>query len=310
MQSRRIARVALFGVIICCGRVNAGTEQLALTSQIMYSTILVGVQDPITAKVFNTAPVGSDAGNFNLTATFPNGSATNTGTKPADGGTGNISYPFTYDSTGATPGPNTVSVTLTDTANNSSITQSGTVTVLSRVKPGFLIGGQVVTLSSVKPDFTEPPSVSPEQASATGGSSFAAAAPAMLGDPPPSVPTDEMDLDSITAIGDPEITLSLQPFLDLPPDDPADSPSDFIDIDGSVPGIYHTSFELNYSDEQDLPGAAAPGSEHAFFDVIATVTGTGNDATATVSIIVPEPASATLLGIGGVMALTRRRRRR
>jgi hypothetical protein len=117
-------------------------------------------------------------------------------------------------------------------------------------------------------------------------------------------PTAELDLDSITVAGSPQISITLHPFTDqIASDDPAHGIVFDIDVDGSVPGHYFTTFELNYSDEQDLPGALAPGSEHGFFGVFADVTPSG----VTGGIIVPEPASGTLL-TAGIVALAIRKR--
>jgi hypothetical protein len=110
-----------------------------------------------------------------------------------------------------------------------------------------------------------------------------------------------MDLDSIVPIGDPEISITLQPFIDLPPDDPADAPPDIINIDATTPGTYFTQFQLNYSDEQDIPGAYAPGSEQAYFGVLAVVDGTGPDQTVDVYIDVPEPAAASMFAGAGLL---------
>ncbi len=139
-----------------------------------------------------------------------------------------------------------------------------------------------------------------------GGESFAAGAPGVINDP--VAPTAGLDLDSITAIGDPQITLSLAPFTDLAADDdPAFGDPFQILVDGSVPGVYFTDFELNYSDEQDLPGADATGSEHAYFAVQVTVTSGG----VTGMVVVPEPGSGGLLALGllSVFLVARPRRR-
>ena len=110
------------------------------------------------------------------------------------------------------------------------------------------------------------PAISPETSSAQGfGDTVAGAVPIVVNDP--ADPTAGLDIDSVTAIGDPEITTNIAPVTDLPPEDPGDSPSWQVFVDTTNPGSYYTDFELNYSDEQDLPGADAPGSEHAYFGV-------------------------------------------
>ena len=48
-----------------------------------------------------------------------------------------------------------------------------------------------------------------------------------------------------------------------------------IDVDGSVVGSYFKTFYVYYSDEQDIPGAYAPGSEVYAFEVWADVADVG-----------------------------------
>jgi hypothetical protein len=261
-----------------------------MSSQIQYSTVIRGASDPVTAYIYNTASPGSGSVNYSAFATFPYGNSGSpyVGTKAADGGTGYVSLPFSFNSGLVSPGLNSISVTATDTGTGGTLTQSGYVQVLAHGVPGFVFGGRVVNLSSTPPA-VEPPE-DPLAFGATGGGEFfAAGAPNIINDP--IAPTAELDLDSITVSGSPQISITLHPFTDqIASDDPAQGVAFDIDVDGSVPGTYFTTFELNYSDEQDLPGALAPGSEHGFFSVFAEVTPSG----VTGGIVVPEPATGTL----------------
>ena len=287
--------------------VYAGPGQLSMSSQIQYPTVIQGYQDPVTAQIYNEAVPGSDPVNFSVFATFPYGSPTTySGNRAADGGSGYLTLPFSFNSGLVNPGSQTVSVTATDTGTGGSLTQSGSVLVLAHADPAFNIGGNVIQLSS-GPVEAQEPSVDPLAFGATGGGeSFAASAPNVINDP--VAPTAGLDLDSITAIGDSQITLSLTPFTDLAANDnPAFGDAFQILVDGSVPGVYFTDFELNYSDEQDLPGADATGSEHAYFGVQVTVAAGG----VTGMVIVPEPGSGCLLALGllSVLLVVRPRRR-
>jgi hypothetical protein len=279
---------------------------LGMQSQIQYSTVIQGAMDQVTAFIYNTAPAGSADVNYSVYATFPYGNSASTysGIKGADGGTGYITLPpFSFNSGLANPGTNTVSVTATDTGTGDTLTQSGKVLVLAHGVPAFVLGGSVVQLSS-RPPAAQEPSVDPLAFGATGGGEeFAAGAPNVIVDP--MAPTAEMDLDSITVTGSPQITLTLHPFVDqVASDDPSLGVPFQIDVDGSTPGTYFTTFELNYSDEQDLPGALAPGSEHGFFSVFAEVTPSG--VTGGI-ILVPEPGIGAMLAAGlAVIVLLRR----
>jgi hypothetical protein len=287
--------------------VHAGSGQFSMSSQIQYPTVIQGYQDPVTAQIYNEATPGSDPVNYSVFATFPYGnSSTYSGSKAADGGSGYVILPFSFNSGLVSPGSQSVSVTDTDTGTGGSLTQSGSVLVLAHGVPAFNIGGNVIQLSS-RPVAAQEPSSDPLAFGATGGGeSFAAGAPNVINDP--MAPTAGMDLDSITAFGDTHITLSLTPFTDLPAnDDPAFGDPFQIQVDGSAPGVYFTDFELNYSDEQDLPGADATGSEHGYFGVLVTVTAGG----VTGAIVVPEPGSCRLfiLGLIPLLLLARPRSR-
>jgi hypothetical protein len=320
MRHRATPRLVSTCVLCLCGlaagaAAYAGPAQLSFSSGVTYPTVIQGATDPVYGYVYNDAAPGSASLNYSVAYSFPYVPPVTltptTGTRVADGGAGYDTLEFDLNSALVVPGTVPYSLTATNTTSGGYVTQSGTITVLTHASPIFYIGGNAVPLSPVKinpPDLTVPPSVSTEQASATGGNSFAAAAPAMLGDPLPDEPADEMDLDSITAIGDPQISITLGDFTDLPPDDPSAAPSDMIDVDGSVDGTFFTQFELNYSDEQDLPGADAPGSEHAYFGVQADVSGSGPDESVELYVETPEPASIGLIALAGAATLTRRRR--
>ena len=303
--SQKLVRGILFLCIVPA--VYADPGQLSMSSFIQYSTVIQGYVDPVTAQIYNEAAPGSDAVNYSVYASFPYGNTLPyVGTRAADGGSGYLSLPFAFNSGLVNPGTHTVSVTATDTGTGGSLTQSGSVLVLAHGVPAFNIGGNVIQLSS-RPVAAQEPSVDPLAFGATGGGEFfAAGAPNLINDP--VAPTAGLDLDSITAIGDSQITLSLTPFTDLAAnDDPAYGDAFKINVDGSVPGVYFTDFELNYSDEQDLPGADAVGSEHAYFAVQVTVTPDG----VTGMIMVPEPGSYSLLALGLLsMCLVARPRRR
>ena len=298
------------GVVFCCGPLLAGTEQGALSSQILYSPIYYGYIDTVNTYVYNKAPTGSDVLNYSIYESTPYGDTSPiVGTKAADGGASSNFQRFSFDSRYLAYGSNTISVTLTDTGNNATITQNGEVQVLEHAQPSFYINNTVVNMSKVpeEPPAAEP-TADPLAFSATGGGESAAfAAPSVIGDPLPNTPAGELDLDSITVSGDPQISITLQPFTDLPPDNPADSPNWSVNVDTTKAGFFNTLFELNYSDEQDLPGADAPGSEHAYFELSAEVP-TDNSDTATVYIVVPEPSSLFLSSPAIAMLLKRRRK--
>ena len=94
------------------------------------------------------------------------------------------------------------------------------------------------------------------------------------------------------------LTTTLHPVFDLPANDnPAEALPFEVDAFVPGPGDYTTTFTLHYSDEDDLLGAAAPGSEALSFTVEAEVSMTTADWTVTT---VPEPASGLLLAAAGM----------
>jgi hypothetical protein len=282
--------------------------QLAISSLIQYSRVIQGAQDPVYAYVYNQAPPGSDTANFKVFATYPYGTPFSyTGTKLADGGTSFVTLPFTFDSSQVAPATDIpISVTGINTATGDMLTQSGTVTVLAHAAPALLLQGQIVYLTSkATVTFTTDAfsQVAPSGTELPGGFN-----PGMLGDPP-GLPTAELDLDSITTTGSPFLTTTLAPFIDLPANDnPAEALPFEIDLIAPILGDYTTTFFLHYSDEQDLPGAAPPGSELLSFTVEAHLDAKFVHWTITT---VPEPRSWQLLAAGlsscGMFTLFRRR---
>jgi hypothetical protein len=297
------------------GGAYAGTEQLQVSSQIQYAKVIQGFQDPITAFIYNVAPAGSDTLDYSVYVTTPIGNSnTLTGAKAADAGASYAAQNFVYNTTNAPLGNNQLNVITTDTVSQAQITQSGSVQVLQRGVLGFYsaAGGVVPLATQPQPPAAENLVADPYAFGATGGGEMASAAsPQMIDDPPVGTPTDELDLDSITAIGDPEISITLQPFTDLAPDDPSASPAWQIDLDTTHPGDYFTDFELNYSDEQDVGGADAPGSEHGYFGVFADVVAVSpTEDDWSIWLVVPEPASFSILFVAPFVLLNRRTRRR
>jgi hypothetical protein len=83
-------------------------------------------------------------------------------------------------------------------------------------------------------------------------------------------------------VGSAYITADLAPFTDLPPDyDLTDPPATnvshpfhlLVSLD-APPGVYTNTFHFGFSDEQDLPGADAPGSIQGALTVVVTVSPT------------------------------------
>jgi hypothetical protein len=281
-----------------------GPSPLLVQSQIQYPKVMQGYQDPVTAFIYNTAPYGNPAEDYSVYATFPYGqSLTYSGQKIADGDTGYAAVTFQFNSALTNAGTYTLSLTTTDTDTEDTITQSGDVEVLNRADPAFFLGGHVVQMCSQPPPEPEPSQQNEQFGATAAGETYAASARGIIDDP--IAPTAGLDLDSITAIGDSQITTSLQPFTDeVASDDPNSGTPFQIYVDASNMGTFYTVFELNYSDEQDLPGADAPGSEHGFFGVEATVSADG----VTGGIVVPEPGSFALAAIASLLLWPARRR--
>ena len=267
-----------------------------------YTTIIDGYVDPFSGSIKNTAagPVG-----YSINATYPSASGSSAPGIIAPGVIPAVTIqPVSFNPfTPTSPGAYTVTATVTDTYTGATITLGQNVTVLSHGKFGYVNGtGQIVPLSTTTvsdQDLAAQPQLTPESPGGTGGGeTHAYAAPNVVGDPASF--GAELDLDSVTAIGDPEISVTLTNYLDIPDDEnPAHGLSFQILVDGSVTGTYFTVFELNYSDEQDLPGADAPGSEHQYFGVYADVTSTN----VTAFFVVPEPSTFHLLPFGFALLL-------
>jgi len=267
-----------------------------------YTTFIDGYVDPFSASIQNNAagPVG-----YSIYATYPSASGSTApgsiapGVIPALATRPVIFNPFVPTQ----PGSYTVTATATDTYTGASLTLNQDVTVLSHGEFGWLNGtGQIVPLPSTPvsdQDLAAPPHITPESVGATGGGeTYASKSIDVVGDPASF--GAGLDLDSVTASGDPEISVTLTNYTDLPDDEnPAHAMSFQILIDGSVTGTYFTVFELHYSDEQDLPGADAPGSEHQYFGVYADVMSTN----VTAFFVIPEPSPIRLLPMGFALLL-------
>jgi hypothetical protein len=291
-----VAAATFLAMLLVAIQAHAGTEALSLASTIQYPKIVQGYINPITAYVYNGAPAGSDTGNYNVTAAYaaPHDVGYTsfdyyyTGSKIADGGTSYATASFPLGTSTFDGGTVAVTVTLTDTDAGTSVTQGGQFTVVDHATPGLYINGQVVPLSSQ----TVIKFTTPVDMGALGAGSVATAS--SLGMQGRS-PTAELDLDSVTSTGSPEITSTLSPYSDLPSDsDPSEGRPFELDVDASVPGHYSKKFDLHYSDEDDLPGADTPSSQLASFTVDCDVTATQADWTITT---VPEPASWTLAAL-------------
>lgn len=308
-----VVMVVMVGMLLPVKLLRATTEAGALSVGITQPVILKGYVGTLNAFIYNTAPSGSDPLNYSVYEVTPYGnSPAVTGTKIADGGSGYGVVPFSFNSSYLNYGNNLIGATLTDTANNYQVTQSTSVSVLEHARPAFVIGGNEYQLASQpQPPAADNPVADPYAFGATGGGEFTSAqTPSIIADPLPNTPVDDMNLDSITASGDSQITITLPDFVNLPPDDPAASPAWSIDVSTAQAGLFNTVFELNYSDQQNLPGADAPGSEHAYFLVTARVTpAAGGISDVTIWITTPEPSSLLMVMIGfAALALFRRRK--
>ena len=258
-------------VLMSTSQVRGGTEMLALISQIQYSKFISGAVDPVYDFIYNTAPIGSDTGNYKVTAGYapPEASGYTSfgyfyiGSIPANGGSAYATASFPLNTAGFNGGTAAVTTTLTDTDTGGFLTQNGQFTVLDHAAPGLYLQGQVVPLSSKTVITFQTPDASSDTSSLDVGGVATASSLGMQG----RSPTAELDLDSITETGSPNITTTLMPFDDLPSDsDPSEGMSFDLDFDAPL-GEYNTTFYLDYSDEQDLPGAYAPGSQVASFNV-------------------------------------------
>lgn len=280
---------------------------LAFTIQVQSPKVIQGADNPITAFLYNFAPVGSPATIAQVTAAIGSGTPASLGgylgPVNATGGASFLTLPFPLNTRNLTPGSYPFQVTTVNKSNGGgSSTQIGQFDVLAHAKPALFVQGKIIplatpaTISFVAPAFAE---AGPTGTEAAGG----AYNPTMLGDPPPNVPTAELDLDAIASFGSPYITATLAPFVNLPSDNnPAEGLPFQINFLVPAPGDYDTTFVLHYSDEQDLPGADLPGSELASFNVNIDVTGTTADWTITTDTV-PEPryVATAVLAICGLI---------
>ena len=305
-----LALAAVLGIEAVSVPAGAQPAQLALSSQIQYSQVIQGAVDPITAFVFNNAPFGASAGSYQITAAYGNGLANGfgfsyVGTQPANGGTvSSAAATFNLNTANIAPGVVPVAVTLKDTTSpgGGSITQGGQFTVLAHAAPALYFGGAPVSLSSRNVITFQTPVVahvfgeaSPTGTEAGGG----AFNPEMLGDPP-GEPTARLDLDSFTSFGSPNITTTLTPADNLLSTDTPGTGESFniFVVQSPATGNYatfNTTFVVHYSDEQDLPGAAAPGSKVAAFNVNVEIEGGTADWTITTDASVPDETSTAAL---------------
>ena len=269
------------------------------------SPVIIGAQVPLNAFVYNTAAAGADDLNYKIFYTLPDGSKfSGNGTRAADGGASYDFWQKFYDTSNSPFGVNNALISVVDAnALNSPAVQQLSVNVLNHAVPGVWVNG---TLYTPEEPPGSAPGVDPLAFGATGGGeSFAAGAPGVVGDPPLTIPTAELDLDSVVPHGDPEITITLAPFIDHVADDsPAAGVPWQIMVDASHAGTFTTFFDLGFSDEQDLLGADAPGSVKWEFEVQATVsqdlsTVTGN------LIVLPEPATGLLFLPMGLVLMRR-----
>ena len=266
------------------------------------SPVIIGAQVPLNAFVYNLAAPGADPLDYTITYTLPDKSQfEDTGTRAADGGASYDFWQKFLDTSTSPLGMNTTTIRVdAPDALNAPQVQQLSVNVLNHAFPGVWINGKIVTPAA------QAPSPDPLAFAATGGgSTFAAGAPNVIGDPPLSTPTAGLDLDFVHTHGDPQITITLAPTLDIAPDDdPTAGDPWTIDVDASHAGTFTTFFDLGFSDEQDLPGADAPGSIPWEFEVTATVSPDLSTVTGTL-IVLPEPASATTM-LAALLLLKRR----
>jgi len=287
-------------IFLSCTAQGDPIAPLAFTIQVQSPKVIQGADNPITAFLYNFAPVGSPATIAQVTAAVGFGTPASLGgylgPVNATGGASFLTLPFPLNTVNFTPGNYPFQVTTVNKSTGGSSTQTGQFDVLAHAKPALFVQGQIIplttpaTISFVAPAFAE---AGPTGTEAAGG----AYDPTMLGDPPPSVPTAKLDLDAITSFGSPYITATLAPFVDLPSDN---NPAEGLpfQINFLVPslGDCNTTFLLYYSDEQDLPGADLPGAELAAFNVNIDVTGTTAYWTITTDTV-PEPKFAALIAL-------------
>lgn len=276
--------------------------------------VVTGAFPNIYSYVANSAAPGSNDLNYSIEYAYPNGStATLTNqTRVAGAGPG-TPYVGSFDSAQKGLGTQKTKVTVTDpAATNSPFEALFNVNVLAHAEPWAC-----VTVPGRPAVVAQAPSVDPLAFGATGGGESFAARWAGFNDPP-GVPTAKLDLDTLTENGDSQIraafyspagtpqTMSefISSFKNLTEIHEATGMSQISDpalyqqygryfdiyVDTSKPGTYVKTWFLGFSDE-DIPGAAAPGTITRTFSITATVSA------------VPLPAAAWLFGSGLVGVL-------
>jgi hypothetical protein len=320
-----ITRTSTHGLLIllavpfaACGIASAQPAQLGITGTATYSGVMQGYQDPYYSNIYNFAPSGSAALNFTTYANFPYGTSSfgYTGTLVANGGATVINCPFTFDTSQVAPGTYALTAKgINNVSGNTVVSNPTNVTVYAHPKPSLVINGSIVSLnqsSSTKfittttpanpgapgnnpsmPDLTDA-SLPPQEAGTEGPAG--GFAPGMIGDPPADIPSAELDLDSVTSSGDSEIVYDGPvTFQDMPAtDNPLENVLPIsIDLYTTNVGItYSNTFTFDYSDEQDIPGADAPGSEQESFTVDGTLNSDGSISWDVLTV--PEPRSLEL----------------
>jgi len=306
---RAITLVCLLGVFAL--GVHAGAQQqpaqLGLSAQIQYSQVIQGATDPINAYVYNFAPYGGATLYYQVTAAYGANYATAfdyyyTGTLAANGGA-SPTPPATFDLDTANLSPGTVPVLVTgsNTVSGGTVQLGGQMTVLAHASPAIYINNQIVPLTSGNVITFRSNSFA--ESTPGGTEASGSANPQMLGDPPTGVPTADLDIDSVSSFGSSAITSTLTPTNDLLSTDTPGT-GEFFQINALFPtnqDYDSTTFLVRYSDEQDLPGADAPGSELAEFQVNAELDGTNVDWTVTTDV--PEPTTTALVLTGLICCL-------
>jgi hypothetical protein len=273
--------------------------------------IIQGATIPIYADVYNLAATGSDPLNYSLHYTLPGGSVTPTvnGSLPADGGAHPDTWQYDFNSTGFAFGPYGFSATATGQtgALQSPKTRSLTVNVLDHVTPGMWLNGKLYDIRENKPPAQAPSPDFLAFGATGGGESVSLAAPNIIADP--LVPTANMDIDSVTWIGDGQITGDLGITHNIIADDtPTAGVPWQVTIKRDMLGYHETIFTLKFSDE-DIPGGDGTASMTARIRVFGTVAADGSFQGGVVPLWIPEP-STLALAIGlSVLQLTRRAKR-
>ena len=290
MSTLRVCARAWF-VSAVVGIVGAATPasaaSIGLTGYAVDPVVITGGSTYFKAEVTNTGASGEGDLNYDIEFYTPGGPVVSSGTLAP--GASEIQQAL-YDSTGQPLGGNGTGVIVTDpAATNSPVGIEISMTVLDHAQA--YLSKEYGPLMPV----AQEPAVDFLAFGATGGGeTFAAYAMSIVNDP--SVPTAGLDLDSLSAVGDSQITSDLTTFSNLAfNDDPHFGHQFNVFVDTTQLGTFSKTFYLGFSD-QDLPGATDPDSVPGSFTVVAHV--------------VPEPASAGLVALGLVALAAASRRRR